>query len=94
MPSLEHSNIASVAICLKLGSKLSTYCCAVRPFLKYSVDNLSSIVVPHHFIYKNTANEYNRGLALELSGAAELCNKYNHIFPKVQMNVLKLNGAC
>ena len=34
-----------------------------------------------------------KGLALELSGAAELCDKDNHIFPKEQLNVLKLNGV-
>ena len=44
-PSLKHSNIASVAICLYFSLRLITYSRAFFPFLKYIVDNLSSIIL-------------------------------------------------
>ena len=50
-PNLEHSNMASAAICLTPCFKLCTYRRAFCPFLKESIDNRSSIIPHNGFDY-------------------------------------------
>ena len=52
-PSLKHSNIASVAICLYFLLTFIRYCRAVWPLTKYIVDNFSSIILHSNDFYAN-----------------------------------------